>query len=53
MISYPAEATENEKNIKWKLLGKIYDKDFGFTDLEEKTDNIRFSVRVLLYNERG
>lgn len=50
---FPKEATSYEKKIGWKLIAEISDEDFGFTDLEEKTDNIRFSVRVLLYNEQG
>ena len=50
---FPQNATEKERTLNWKQIATISDKDFGFTDLEEKADKIRFSVRVLLYNEKG
>ncbi len=52
-IDFPKNATEKERNIKWKKLAEISDIDFGFTDLEEKADKTKFSVRILLYNEKG
>lgn len=52
-MDFPQNATEKERTLNWKQIATISDKDFGFTDLGEKTDKIRFSVRVLLYNEKG
>ena len=52
-IAFPENASEKERTLNWKQIATISDKDFGFTDLEEKADKIRFSVRVLLYNEKG
>lgn len=51
-IEFPKNATKEERNIKWQKLADISDKDFGFTDLEAKTDKTKFSVRILLYNEK-
>ena len=44
-------ATENEKSIKWQQIAEISDKDFGFNTPKEKTDEVRFCVRVLLFND--
>lgn len=49
---FPDKATDYEKNINWQLIVKISDKDFGFNTPKEKTNIMRFGVRVLLFNER-
>ena len=48
---HPIGATENEKSINWQQITEISDKDFGFNTPKEKTDEIRFCVRVLLFND--
>lgn len=53
MMDFPKDATEKERKINWQKIAEISDKDFGFTDLGGKEDKIRFSVRVLLYNDKG
>ncbi|MBQ2643332.1 NUDIX domain-containing protein [Candidatus Saccharibacteria bacterium] len=52
-LEFPEEATREERTIDWKLLAEISDKDFRFTDLVEKSDKTRFSVRILLCNNRS
>ena len=37
----------------WKKIAEIADKDFGFNTPKEKNDKIRFSVRIILKNNRG
>ena len=52
-MEFPESSTQKELSLTWLRIAEISDKDFGFTDLEKKTDKIRFSVRVLLYNDNG
>lgn len=52
-MDFPQNATKKERTLNWKQIAIMSDEDFGFTDLEEKADKTRFSVRVLLYNEKG
>lgn len=52
-MEFPESSTQKELSLTWLRIAEISDKDFGFTDLEKKTDKIRFSVRVLLYNDKG
>ena len=52
-IDFPAGASERERNVKWEKLGEVADADFGFSDLVEGPEVTRYSVRVLLLNERG
>lgn len=52
-IEFPEKATSEERAINWRKIAEIKDADFGFNDPKEKTDVIRFCVRVLLFNEKG
>lgn len=51
-LEFPEEATKKERTIDWKLLAEVSDKDFGFNTPKEKTNITRFSVRILLFNEK-
>ena len=53
MIQFPDKATESEKNNKWQQIAEVSDNDFGFNTPKEKTDKVRFCVRVLLFNDDG
>lgn len=45
-LFFPQNATEKERTLNWKQIAEISDKDFGFTNLEEKADKIRFKVKM-------
>ena len=42
---FPFSATNEERDIAWHKIAEISDKDFGFTDLGDKS---RFGVRIIL-----
>lgn len=50
-MDFPKNATEEEHILNWQQIAEISDKDFGFNTPKEKTDKIRFCVRVLLFND--
>lgn len=52
-MQFPEEATNTEREIAWRKIAEIFDKDFGFNTPKEKTGKIKFCVRVLLPNGRG
>lgn len=52
-MDFPKDATDKERRIGWLKIAEISDKDFGFDDPREKTDEIRFCVRVLLFNNKN
>ncbi len=52
-LSFPKNATEEERQIDWQLIAEISDKDFGFNNLKPKSDKTRFSVRCILQNNNG
>lgn len=45
---FPVSATNEERDIAWRKIAEISDKDFGFTDLGNKSDKSRFGVRIIL-----
>lgn len=45
---FPVSATNKERDIAWRKIAEISDKDFGFTDLGDKSDKSRFGVRIIL-----
>lgn len=49
---FPQNATEEERILNWQQIAEISDRDFGFNTPKEKTDEIRFCVRVLLLNNK-
>ena len=51
-IIFPDSAKDEEKAISWQQITEISDRDFGFNMPKEKTDKIRFCVRVLLFNDK-
>ena len=53
MIRFPENATNEEQTIEWYKIAEIEDADFGFNTPKEKTDNIRFCVRVILSNDKN
>ena len=53
MIDYPDGATEAERAIEWRKITEISDADFGYTNLREKNDEIRFCVRAVVMNPKG
>ena len=52
-LFFPQDATGQERNMRWRKIAEISDKDFGFNTPKEKTDEIRFCVRVLLFNDKN
>ena len=50
---FPNGANKAERIINWRKIAEISDKDFGFDNPKEKTDGIRFCVRVLLFNDKN
>ena len=52
-IDFPDSATSEERTINWQKIAEICDADFGFNDPKEKTDEIRFYVRILLFNDKN
>ena len=53
MIRFPKNATNEERTVEWHKIAEIEDADFGFNAPKEKTDEIRFCVRVLLFNDKN
>ncbi len=53
MINYPDGATEAERAVVRRKIAEISDADFGYTDLREKNDEIRFCVRAVVENPKG
>lgn len=51
-IYFPKNATEKERQTNWPQIAEISDRDFGFDTPKEKTDIIRFCVRILLLNDQ-
>lgn len=49
----PEGANEYESSIEWECLGEISDEDFGFGDVANRKNIIRFGVRILLFNAYG
>ncbi|MBO4813310.1 NUDIX domain-containing protein [Candidatus Saccharibacteria bacterium] len=52
-LSFPKNATEEERQIDWQSIVEISDKDFGFNNLKPKSDKTRFNVRCILQNRNG
>lgn len=52
-LVFPEGATDFERGIKWKKIAEISDEDFGFDTPKEKTGKFRFSVRVLMFNDKN
>ena len=52
-ISFPENATDSERNVKWQKITEITDADFGFATPKEKTGKTRFCVRLLMSNNKG
>ena len=52
-MDFPKDATNKERKIDWLKIAEISDKDFGFDNPKEKTDETRFCVRVLLFNDKN
>ena len=50
---FPENATSEERAINWQKIAEITDVDFGFNDPKKETDEIRFCVRILLFNDKG
>ncbi len=50
---FPDGANELERGIQWVKIGEITDADFGFRELRERTNKIRFCVRVLIFNDEN
>ena len=51
-LFFPEKATDEERQIEWREIAEITDNDFGFNTPKEKTNEIRFCVRVLLFNDK-
>lgn len=52
-MKFPKNATKKEREINWQNIAEISDKDFGFNNPKEKTNKIRFGVRILLLNDKN
>ena len=52
-MKFPENATTAERAIEWQKLAEIKDADFGFYDLREQNDEVRYCARVVLWNEVG
>lgn len=53
-LLFPDNATEEERQIDWRLITEISDDDFGFDNPEPtKGDKTRFNVRCILRNSNG
>lgn len=52
-LLFPNNATEEERQIDWRLIAKISDDDFGFNNLKSKDNKTRFNVRCILRNNNG
>lgn len=50
-LSFPNDATIEERQIDWRLIAKISDDDFGFDTIKPTNDDkTRFNVRCVLKN---
>ncbi len=52
-LSFPNDATIEERQTDWRLIAEISDGDFGFNNLKSKDNRTRFSVRCILRNNNG
>ena len=53
-LLFPNNATEEERQIDWRLITEISDDDFGFDNPKPtKSDKTRFNVRCILQNNNG
>ena len=50
---FPPDATDAERTTNWPKIVEISDQDFGFNTSQEKTNVIRFCVRILLFNRQN
>ena len=50
---FPPDATDAERTTNWPKIVEISDQDFGFNTPQEKTNVIRFCVRILLFNRQN
>ncbi|MBR2994585.1 NUDIX domain-containing protein [Candidatus Saccharibacteria bacterium] len=51
-LFFPENATQEERQTDWKKIARISDMDFGFDTPKEKSGKIKFSVRVVLINDK-
>lgn len=47
---FPDNATNEERQISWRLIHEIADDDFGFSNKKPESHKPRFCVRCILQN---
>ena len=52
-MNFPENVTDEERGMDWRKIAEIKDADFGFNDPRGGAEEVRFCVRILLFNDRG